>query len=82
MRMDKISLAWALMTILLGLTALLRSKAIGEAMKRVHSQSQMHKVLTEKELRERTTLYIRLFGVVWILCGLFWVFWIVHRSSH
>jgi len=80
--MDKVSLIWSCFCVLVGILALLRSSAVGQAMKRIHSEAKMHQVLSEKELRERTTLYIRLFGVVWIVVGLGWIAWLLYHWKH
>ncbi len=80
--MDKISLIWSCFCVLVGILAFLRSSAIAKAMKTIHAETKVRQVLTKKELGQRTTLYIRLFGVVWILGGLLWISWLLYEWKH
>ncbi|GEM_PF-4813237 len=81
--LDAISLYWALGVFFIGVFALWRSRPIIQAMRQMKYPPEewwRKKGFTPKELEEAMTLYARLFGIVWILCGLFWIHWVLYHQ--
>jgi len=77
---DKISLFWALGVLLLGVFAIMRTRNVIQAMQRINNPFEQWwrgRGFTLKELENTMTMYVRLFSTVWILCGLFWTYWVL-----
>lgn len=80
---DGVALAWAIGTFFLGCFALYRAGNIVRIMRQMKYPSDQWwkgKGFTEKELESTMTLYARMFGIVWLLCGFFWVYWVLFHQ--
>jgi hypothetical protein len=41
----------------------------------------LSKGYSPQQLEKDMVLYARLFGIVWILCGVFWLCWVLYLSK-
>ena len=81
--LDLISLYWAVGLFLIGLFTLWCGRPIVTAMRYVKYPPEewwRKKGYSPKELEDSMILYTRIFGVVWIACGLFWIRWVLYHQ--